>query len=384
VARAVVASIVAGALAAAACGGNLDAERHQPRQASPPGLYTVGNALHGLPGRPRATLAAAPVAPLAGWLTPAAVPAGEGRYVAYNVWRELRPDDPALSWDDQGIEPGDPLATPSLRVYDAETGRDELLEEGAFSVAWRADGALAYFKGAERDYRAGIPYVGDIVVRASADAPPEVWTLKRGRYIVVGWAGRRLIAYRELEGEALDLLVLDGPGEVRVVAEDSALVAIAPDGRELFVEQGPAHGRPAVRIVGVEDGRERALLDLISVDPAVGAVSYAGDWAGDLVVAPSASGLAVFRVSEGRIALEQALRIGDAEAGVIEPRFADLQGQRISAWTSTPAGAVFLDCERASARCARSIPLPEARGTGRFSVWRRPVYNPSRPLASAR
>jgi hypothetical protein len=384
VARTWMASIVAAALAVAACGEDAGTGPGEPTQASPPGLYMVGKSLHGLPGRGRVDLAAAPVVPLAGWLTPAAVPSAGLRYVAYNTWHELRPDDPALSWDDQGIEPGDPLATPSLRLYDSQTGVDTLLEEGAFSLAWRVDGALAYFKGMERDYRAGVPYVGDIVVRPSLAAVPEVWTRERGRYLVVAWAGRRLVAYREREGEALDLLVLDGPGEVRVVAENSALVAIAPDGRKLFVEQGPAQGRPTVRIVDVGDGRETARLDLASVDPAVGAVSYAGDWAGDLVVASSTTGLAVFRVSEGGIALEQALRVGaGAEAGVIEPRFTDALGYRISAWTSTSEGGVFLDCDRAAARCEQTVPLPRAKGIGRFPVWRRPAYNPSRPLAGA-
>jgi hypothetical protein len=384
VARTRMASILAAAVAVAACGEDAGTGPGQPTPASPPGLYTVGKSLHGVPGRGRVDLAAAPVVPLAGWLTPAAVPSADLRYLAYNSWRELRPDDPALSWDDQGIEPGDPLATPSLRLYDSKTGEDTLLEEGALSLAWRADGALAYFKGTERDYRAGVPYAGDIVVRPSLAAVPEVWTQERGRYLVVGWAGRRLVAYREQEGEALDLLVLDGPGEVRVVAENSALVAIAPDGRKLFVEQGPAQGRPTVRILDVADGRETARLDLASVDPAVGAVSYAGDWAGDLVAAPSTTGLAVFRVSEGRIALDQALRVGEgAEAGVIEPRFADALGHRISAWTSSPAGGIFLDCDRGAGRCERAVPLPRAKGIGRFPVWRRPAYNPSRPLPSA-
>lgn len=379
--------ILAATIAAAGCGGGQpvgagERQAGQEHAGRPPALHTVGDELVGLPGRGRVRLAAAPVAPLAGWLAPAAVPSPDGRYVAYNAWRELRPDDPELSWADQGIELGDPLATPSLRLYDAASGADSLLEAGAFSLAWRADGALAYFRGAERDYRAGVRYAGDIVVQASLEAPAEVWTPEPGRYVVAAWAGSHLVAYREHEGEALDVVVLDGPGRMRVVAPGSGLVAVSPDGRRLFVEQGPGQGRPAVGVLEVADGRELAALDLTTVDPAVGAVSYAGDWSGDLVVAPSESGLAIFRVAAGEIALEQALRLdlGSSESGAAEPRFAGPRGERVSAWTSGRNGGVFLDCDRTEGKCARAVPLPGATGVGGFAPWRRPVYNPSRPL----
>ena len=103
--------------------------------AKTPRVYTVGARVFGLENGV-AKLASPPVTPLAGWLTPAAVPSPDGRYLVYNTWQELRADDPGLSWSDQGIEPGDPLATPSLRVYDTTTGSDDVLARGAFSVAW--------------------------------------------------------------------------------------------------------------------------------------------------------------------------------------------------------------------------------------------------------
>jgi hypothetical protein len=367
------------ALTATGCGAG-ERRSELAGSAQPPGTYAVGATIFGLPGG-TITLAAPPVAPLAGWLTPAAVPSPDGRHLAYNVWRELRPDDPKLSWTDQGIEPGDPLASPSIRVHDSASGADSLLEEGAFSLAWRGDGALAYFKGAERDYRAAVPYVGDVVVRSSPDSPSEIWSRQHGRYIVAGWAGSSLVAYRESEGEALDVLVFDGPGRVRVLAANSGLVALSPDGRQAFLEQGPAQGRPSVRVVDIESGRQVARLDLTRVDPAVGTVGYAGDWRGGRVVASSASGLAVFRVGHGRIVLEQAVRIPGQT--LAEPRFADSLGRRITAWTEDRAGAgVLLDCDRVAKRCARLVPLPRARGLRGFPVWRRPVYNPSRPLVT--
>lgn len=364
------------ALAAAGCGA---AQRpaNGERIAGPPALYAVGSTVSGLPGGP-ANLAAPPVAPLAGWLTPAGVPSLDGRYLAYNTWRQLRHDDPALSWSDQGIEPGDPLATPSIRLYEAARGTDEVLEQGAFSLAWRADGGLAYFKGAERDYRAGVAYVGHVVVRSSLDAAPQVWSAEQARYVVAGWARTRLIAYREHKGEALDVVVFDGPGRMRVLAPDSVLVAVSPDGGQVFVGQGPEHGRPVVRVLDVANGEEEAALDLTRIDPSVGSVGYAGDWRGNRVVATSTSGLAVFDVQPGSIELEQALRVADIQ-GLAEPRFVDATGRRVTAWASDPNGAVFLDCDREAARCAQVVPLPNARGVHGFPVWRRPLYNPSRP-----
>jgi hypothetical protein len=368
-------------VAFAGCGdGEQKQARSQPASPSLPGLYSVGGRIFGLPGGP-VRLAAPPVTPLAGWLTPAAVPSADGRYLAYNSWRELRHDDPKLSWPDQGIEPGDALATPSIRLYDSRAGTDDVLAEGAFSLAWRADGALAYFKGAERDYRAGLSYVGDVVVRPSLEEAPEVWSSERGRYIVVGWAGTQLVAYSEHEGEALDVVVFDGPGQMRVLAANSALVAISPNGRQAFVEQGPAQGRPTVRVLELETAREVAALDLTRVDAAVGWVGYAGDWRADRVVASSTSGLAVFHVTPGKISLQKAVRV--AASSVAEPRFVDSSGLRVRAWTSVRRGGVFLDCDFAVGACDRTMPLPEARGVHGFPTWRRPLYNPSRPLGTS-
>jgi hypothetical protein len=345
-----------------------------------PGLYSVGATVFGMPGGP-VRLAAPPVTPLAGSLTPAAVPSADGRYLAYNSWRELRHDDPKLSWSDQGIELGDALATPSIRLYDGATRSDELLEEGAFSLAWRGDGALAYFKGTERDYRAGVSYVGDVIVRPSVEGTPEVWSTARGRYVVVGWAGGRLVAYVEHEGETLDVVVFDGPGRMRVLASGSSLVAISPDGKSAFVEQGPAQGRPTVRALEVSTGHETAALDLTRVDPAVGWVGYSGDWRGESVVASSTSGLAVFRVARGKITLRRALRV--AASSVEEPHFVGASGRRVKAWTSTRRGGVFLDCDFGLGACDRIMPLPRARGVYGFPVWRRPLFNPSRPLGAS-
>jgi hypothetical protein len=378
-ARSIIPFVFLLALLACGCGARPSARQETPSSPRPPAMYTVGRALFGVRGHARLRLRAAPVAPLAGWLSPAAVPSPDGRYVAYNAWHELREDDPALSWEDQGIEAGDKLARPSIRLYDVERASDQRLVDGGFSVAWRADGALAYFRGAARAYRAGVPYVGDVFARPSGSGAPVRWTSRSGRYVVAGWAGSTLLAYRERAGEALDLLALDRAGRARTLSPDAGLVAISPDGSRALVEHGPKQGPPSLAVLRVADGRRLASLDLTRVDPAVGLVGYAGDWEGDRAVAPSSSGGAVFRIGQGRIAL---LRVIRAATSVTEPRFAS--GGRVTAWTTTPSGGAFLDCGSVSARCSRVQPLPAARGDQGYPTWRRPVYNPSRPQGGER
>ena len=364
------------ALAASACGSAPTQRGAQPPTPRLPAVYTVGRMLLGLPGYESVRLAAAPVAPLAGWLAPVAVPSPDGRYVAYNAWRELREDDPALSWQDQGISPGDPLARPSIRLHDLESGVDRKFVDGGFSLAWRGDGALAYFKGADRDYRAGVRYVGGVFVRDTVQGPARRWTDGTDRYVVAGWAGSTLLVYRVGAGETLDVLALDGPGEPRVLASDAGLVAISPDGTGALVEHGPQSGPPRVDLLAVANGARLASLDLTTVDPSVGVVGYSGDWQGDLVAASSASGVAIFRIAGNRIDLAHTLHALPGQ-GIAEPRF--VGASRVTGWTSTASGGAFVDCDRASGRCASAVPRPAARGADGFPAWRRPVYNPSRP-----
>jgi hypothetical protein len=351
-------ALLAAALVSAGCGASRIEERPTPERGGPPGLFTVGSRLYGVSGRSPVRLAGAPVSPLAGWMSPAAAQSSDGRYVAYNVWQKLRDDDPARSWSDQGIEPGDSLAIPQIRLVDLELGRDELLAEGAYSVAWRPDGALAYARGVEHAYRAFMPYETELIVRAR-DGAEQRWSADRAQYVAVAWAADTLIAYRISAGEHVDTLVFDRPGRERLLVEGGTLVALSPDGSKAFVEEGAASGRPRVRVVDVATGETQAALPLHE------GMSYAGDWRRDLVVARGRTGLVVFRVREGEIEIVQKLAIDE---GAKEPRFTDAAGTEVVATRNTPRGEVFLRCDRKTRRCAELRP-----GSGRL------VYNPSRP-----
>jgi hypothetical protein len=315
--------------------------------------YVVGDRLYG-PGASRPVrLAAAVNTTLIAMLSPAAVPAPGGRLLAYNSWRG---------------------AGPVVRIRDLESGKDDVLADAALSLAWRSDGALAYFKALKPEL--GLPrrYVGHVVVRRAPPAEPVRWTPAARRYVVAAWAGRRLLAYR-IGSAWPDLIVFDGPGRSRVLARAAALVAVSPDGRRAFVSTYGA-SPPLVHVLDIASGREvarRAIRRLRWLNES-------GAWTGDLVAATASDGVAVFRVGRRAIALEQVLRFGPAgfRAGPFEPRFEDA-GRRIIGWAelesqpreALPQAAV-LTCDRIARRCRQASPVSTGVGL-------RLVYDPSRP-----
>lgn len=310
-------------------------------------------------GEPALRLAEAPVA-FMGWLGPVSSQSPDDRVIAYNTVVPFRELDPQRSFSDLGINRGDPLRIPVVRVHDLRTGEDRVLEEGAHSAVWSADGALAYVRGIIREQIVGEPYAGHVFVRESLDAAPVQWTTEPDQYIVAGWAGTRLIVYTLGFGEDLTLYVLEGRGPRRLLAQHGSLVAISPDGEQVFVEH--SNRSPLVHVLNVADGSEAARYSLREVASAVGerriSLSYAGSWVGNRVVARGSMGLVVFNVQDESIALDRVLKV-DRELfplGVSEPRLVD-GGKRIVGRTvagnpeAGPSTNMILDCETASARC---------------------------------
>ena len=340
----------------------------------PPGSYVRGSSLY-RPGQPPAMLRDRVRAPLVGPLAPVAVRSADGRLLAYNTWAEPRALDTGLSLSRQGVGPGEPVGTPSLRVYDESTGRDFLLERGSYSAAWRRDGAVAYVRGLSPAFKPGQRYLSEVVVRPSLQAAGAVWSAVPAHYVVYGWAGEHLIVYRVGEDEEIDTLALDGPGRVRLLAAGS-VVALSPDGERVFV-LGPDNLQ--VRVLRVADGGEVASLDPADADPSIQWVAYSGSWVGDHVVAPASAGLVVFRVGAA-ISVEQVLTLDQnaLPAGVQEPVFADESASVVVATadlpprSGAPAETAFLECDRLTRSCLRGDPAP-ARD------WLRLVRDPSRP-----
>ena len=315
--------------------------------------YVAGDRLYGL-GTPDAEKLAAPInTNLIATLSPAAVPAPRGRLLAYNSWRGRRP---------------------VLRLRGLETGRDRVLDEGALSAAWSADGRLAYFKALKADLDMPETYVGHVVVRRAPGAPPVRWTSKPGRYVVAAWSGDRVLAYR-IGSSWPDLLAIDGKGGERLFAKAGALVAVSPDGRRAFVSTYGA-SPPVVRVIDVESGEELAGRTITRLRW----LTESGSWSGDAVAATANAGVAVFRVSARSIVLEQVLGFAASgfSLGPFEPRL-DPTARRIVAWAELEprprqalAQAALVECDRVTLRCVRAA-------VGNSAAPPRPVYNPSRP-----
>ncbi len=291
-----------------------------------PGLVEVGVA-HVLGASVReqdaggtTTLDAPLFAPLVGKLSRNAARSPDGRWLLYATWTA------AAGLDASRLRPGDLIGTPSLRLRDERTGDEVVVAGGGDSFAWRGDGALAYGEALVPAYRASLPYRGHIYVRASSSASPTRWTTDPARYVVVGWAGKRLVAYRRPHGERLDVLVFDGPGRARLVSDDASIVAIEPSGERMLISRSePAR----VEVLETATGAVVGSLDL----GAVGPVAYGGDWVNDLVVAAGNEKLVIFRLHDA-IALEQVLDFGAGafrSGGIGSPRFLDDAGERVAA-----------------------------------------------------
>jgi hypothetical protein len=369
-ARAIVVAvaIAAGAVAALAIFGVFGAHGAVPRTGplnvraglnSPPGTFVRGNGLFEKGGRTE--LGAAVSGAMIGPLSAVAVRSSDGRFVAYNTWRELREVDSDESFSKQAITDGEPLGTPSLRVHD-DAGRDFVLARGAYSAAWRQDGSIAFVKGADQDFRAGRPYLGQVVIRDGIHGRDVAWTTVPAHYVVYAWAGNRLLLYRVGLGEKLELLVADGPGNLRPLADGSA-IAVSPDATRVAVLSQDATN---VRVLDVATGSELAWLDVTTATPPLAWLAYSGSWVGDHIVAPASAGLAVLHVGSRSLELEQVLSLDHAQfpAGVQEPRFVDEAGNEIAASADIPpakggAGVSFLlQCDRTTRTCERGEPAP--------------------------
>jgi hypothetical protein len=334
----------------------------------PPGAFVRGDGLYTEKGG-RSELGASVSGAMIGPLSPVAVRSSDGKLVAYNTWQELKTVDSDQSFSRQGIAEGDALGTPSLRVHD-DAGRDFLLARGAYSAAWRQDGAIAFVKGLDPNFRAGRSYTGQVIVRRGIHGPDVAWTTEPAHYVVYSWAGDRLLFYRIGLGEKTELLVADGPGKIRPLADGSA-IAISPDATRVAVLSEDATN---VRVLDVATGSEQSWLDVTTATPPLAWVAYSGSWVGEHIVAPASAGLAVFHAGSRSLELEQVLSLDRTQfpVGVQEPRFLDEAGNEIAASADIPpakggGGVSFLlQCDRIARSCQRGEPAPA-------KDWLRPV-----------
>jgi hypothetical protein len=330
-----------------------------PAEEPVPVDHLVDRLLH-LASRPEPVLLEQPPHPaLQGTLAPLVVPSPDGRTLAYTTFTDLVDADPALPPSARGVGLGDALGTPSVRLHDLESGREEIVAEGAYSPAWHPDGALAYALGSDPQYRSGLPYTGHVVVRQPGQEEQR-WTLAAGRYVVAGWAGGRLIVYHDSGNESFDIEVLDGPGAVRTLAPASSLLALSPDGGRAAVATS-ANGRSSeVQVLDVATGEPLATL---TTDPLTSLV-YGGSWVGSRLVARGGDAVGplvdVFEVGERSLRLVQVLRVDPRlPNGLAEPRLDPAGTGRLTAWSYVPDTRtyVLVRCDLGAASCTSGPPM---------------------------
>lgn len=348
--------------------------------------YVYGDALYGASPEPQ-RLGGMLAAPLLGQHDVSlVVPSPDGRFVVYHSSKAFRP-------------------TTSLRVHDTQTGADRILARRAQSVAWRRDGRLAYWQARDAGYVEGRPYLGDVLVRRTLNARPQIWTPRVGEYTILGWARDRLLVRSRVcllpgcEDVPRDgVYVLTAPNEMRPLPL-SDVTAISPDGRHAIGRWLPVAGQdspsPFVRVAEIRTGRVIAHVDLRqAVDHSIPASRVSegigkGSWTQDRIVATAygeggSRTLLLFRFADDRLTIERAFRLDQkvgAHLSFFSPVFTTTAGDRIVvhavADDLAPRRVIFFaSCELTSARCRRGKDLPPQR-------WLSLVYNPSRPARAA-
>ncbi len=319
----------------------------------------------------------------AGLVTP------DGRYLLYHYCRWLR-SFPSEAPGEPSADDGTPLATPSIRILDLETGKDSVLVAGARSMAWRADGMFAYAQGVEPDYRYNERYLQRVVVQQGLDGTPVPWTKDEDFYSVVQWAGDSLLVWRELPGAGEELVAFDGPNKARVVLrpEEGTLVSVSPDGSRLLVWSGgptQAENPLTLREIDLKSGRQIARLSLDgATDPASGepiTAILSGTWEGDrVVVSLTRADLAVISAKGDGLELERIVTLSYPKRLPDSIDQLRLEGEnRVIAVVSE--GSDPDELERTSVIVYDLL-------TGACTRWVAPngramtllVYNPSRPL----
>ena len=286
--------------------------------------------------------------------------------------------------DDGSLAP-----TAQLRRKDAATGLEETLATGVTSMAVGPGDRLAFSRAVAEPAAGEAPRLTEVVVR-EPDGTEAVWSTVADRYLVIGWAGDRLIFHRwGSDGAQTDVFSATGPANQRLIGPDLSVVAISPDGRFLAVAGravggGPSDG-PTLSVLDVATGTVTGGLEL--ADRQVRGVS-GGSWSEFGLLLPAVlregTGLLVLAVSttgvKPALDVRTLLRFdGISMPSLFEPTWL-AGGDSVVALASNgiiprqdgsiPAQAhLFVACDLTSEQCQQT-PVGIDRMTGR-------VRNPS-------
>lgn len=224
-------------------------------------------------------------APLSAGTSPVAVLTDDGTTLVHASWQILGGPPNATPGT------GAPEGRPSIWALDEASGAARLLADGANSFALLGQ-RLAYVKGQRADYYNGEPYVGDIRVQnldgagAATVLVPEI-----ANWRIAAWAGTDLLVYKLGEGEAMDLYVVRAGGSMELLAPDSALVAISPDGHQALISTLAAtESQIAILDLDKKKAVAHAFVGHGPNGEPIDGLAANGDWQGDTIVA-AATGL---------------------------------------------------------------------------------------------
>jgi hypothetical protein len=290
--------------------------------------------------------------------------------------------------------------TPELRVIDLPTGKERLLARNAHTLAWSADGSVAYVQTRGGAARESWSRVGHVIV-GRPGVEPRPWTTAPGPFEVVAWARDRLLV------NIRPCLVPDCPRDlvpgVYILGESGRLTsvplasvtALSPDGRLAFGRHDPVAGQdspsPLVRVVELDTNEVITTLDLTAAarDAGLGGrvpgSLQRGSWRGDTIVASFSGGdsaLVFFEFGEAGLEVREVVRVrADVLPGseIIAFGTPVFTGRSLSeilvpirGVSDDRAVAAVLVCARDKRHCTRGKPLAVREW---FSV----VENPSRP-----
>lgn len=263
-------------------------------------------------------------APLNAYVGPFAVSTIDGPpRVILPTWKSIQPDPQT---------PEIPAGRPSLRVL--QDGQSRVLALGGLSPALSQSGRLAYAVGVDPVYRPNRSYETRIMVGSLGSDTATPWTTTRGTYFPVAWAGDRLIAYEQLEGEERQVLIFSGPNRLRRLTDVGGLIAVSPDGSQIAVTDSIS----TVNIVDVASGVTVAHLGISEPDDGTGTtgtstesvaaglpspVMAPGSWRGSQIVVAAGDGLAVLTVDGSSLRLAGRYPIPTLPHGIDGPIWID-------------------------------------------------------------
>lgn len=325
-----------------------------------------------------------------GYSYPIAVYAPDGGSLFYSSLSAARAVDAYKSPSGQGLNAGDVVGRPSIRVRDLQTGADTLFADGAFSMAVSATGAVAYVRASDPDYRVGSPYVGDVVVQSSPTAKPEVWSTEPGLYEVVAWAKGRLFVDHQIPGgsEAGVELLFSAPGSFSTL--DGGVVALSGDGTTALMNAAAPDGESnQLRVMDVATGKAAGPPIAMGSIVTVGGASWVDDTVVVWGTTPESPALFVLSATRSDTGYAFTLKDSFALHGVTVPHDAWMasDARTVVAIADPPIRTPFgqrpevrsrllVQCDATNQACTYT-PLPDKTNTqtGR-------AHNASRPLGA--